>query len=327
MAIGFFNTSSTSRFVPGRDVVHTLPSWTHVGPAQTTGSTGTSSGGTSAGTSWETIFSDTLSSALSGAQNLDAYLTRAYEESLERLMPDWRQQVFGTAKQSISDINHLAGMFREGLPGMMAKVDEISNVALDQVNALLRGELPADVAAQVKRHAAEISNQIGVRGQASQYLTARDLGRTSLDMIDKGMQYAPTATTLRTDAYGKAQGVLATPLAAAGTLADMLKSMKAPTVDAGTLFGAMLPQAVGHSQFLTDTANENYWNQVNAALGREAVGVSRDQLAGARRYNQDMLDLQRQQQEWTRTLTKWMMDAESSSGSGVDFSALLGRLA
>lgn len=55
--------------------------------------------------------------------------------------------------------------------------------------ALLRGELPADVAAQVQRQAAARSLAGGYAGsQAARNLTARDIGRTSLALQQAGGQ-------------------------------------------------------------------------------------------------------------------------------------------
>ena len=55
--------------------------------------------------------------------------------------------------------------------------------------ALLRGELPPDVAAQVQRRAAGQALQGGYAGSAAgRNLVARDLGRTSLDFANLGNQ-------------------------------------------------------------------------------------------------------------------------------------------
>lgn len=55
--------------------------------------------------------------------------------------------------------------------------------------ALLRGELPPDVAAQVQRRAAGQALQGGYAGSAAgKNLVARDLGRTSLDFANLGNQ-------------------------------------------------------------------------------------------------------------------------------------------
>ena len=55
--------------------------------------------------------------------------------------------------------------------------------------ALLRGELPPDVAAQVQRNAAAKAVQGGYAGSAAgRNLVARDLGRTSLELANLGNQ-------------------------------------------------------------------------------------------------------------------------------------------
>ena len=318
MAISWQQLYQTG-FKPGRDVVHFTPTderTQSTSSSRTVSSSSSSTSGLASGQSFENIIGGTTSGVLSAASAIDAYMTGAYEEALNRLMPDWRQQVFGTARQTVSDINHLTELFRKGLPSMMARVDEVSTQALTQVSSLLRGEVPSDVAAQVQRYAAEVANQLGVRGQAAQYLTARDLGLTSLDMITAGLQYAPTATTLATTAYGQAQNVLAMPMNAAATLGNMLTSMRAPQTDVSALFANVLPQAINQSQFQTDTRNTNYWNQVNQSLGQQAVNTSNRQLQAAMSYNNQMLQLQRQQMQWVQSLQPVAAGILSDGSSG-----------
>ena len=322
MAISWQQLYQTG-FKPGRDVVHFTPSDERkksTSSSRTVSSSSSSSSsstsGVASGQSFENIIGGVASGVLSAASSLDAYMTGAFEESLNRLMPDWRQQVFGTAGQTMSDINHLTELFRKGLPSMMARVDEVSTQALTQVSSMLRGELPADVAAQVQRHAAEVSNQMGVRGQAAQNLTARDLGRTAFDMITTGLQYAPTATTLATTAYGQAQNVLAMPMNAAATLGNMLTSMRAPQTDVSALFANVLPQAVNQSQFQTDTINTNYWNRVNQSLGQQAVNTSNRQLQAAMSYNNQMLQLSREQMQMTKSLQTAAAGTLNNGSSG-----------
>ena len=150
MAISWQQLYQTG-FKPGRDVVHFTPSDERkksTSSSRTVSSSSSSStSGLASGQSFENIIGGTASGVLSAASSIDAYMTGAFEESLNRLMPDWRQQVFGTARQTTSDINHLTELFRKGLPSMMARVDEVSSQALTQVSSMLRGELPADVAA------------------------------------------------------------------------------------------------------------------------------------------------------------------------------------
>ena len=318
MAISWQQLYQTG-FKPGRDVVHFTPSderTKSTSSSRTVSSSSSSTSGLASGQSFENIIGGTASGVLSAASSIDAYMTGAFEESLNRLMPDWRQQVFGTARQTTSDINHLTELFRKGLPSMMARVDEVSTQALTQVSSLLRGEVPSDVAAQVQRYAAEVANQMGVRGQAAQYLTARDLGRTSLDMITTGLQYAPATTTLATTAYGQAQNVLAMPMNAAATLGNMLTSMRAPQTDVSALFANVLPQAVGHSQFQTDTINTNYWNRVNQSLGQQAVNTSNRQLQAAMSYNNQMLQMQQQQMRWAQSLQTAAAGTLTNGSSG-----------
>lgn len=267
------------------------------------------------GQSFGSVASQAQSATSSAASFLNNFLTEAHEQALDRLMPNWRQEVFGTASQTISDMTHVADRFKDILPELMARTNELSTQALTQVASMLRGEIPNDVREELQRTAAEVSRQIGVRGQAAQYLTARDLGMTSLDLVDRGLQHAPNVTAMAPTAYAQYQAVLGQPMAAAGSLAQMLHGLQAPLPDVASIFSNMASLATNQSQFQTDTANTNYWNQFNAKLGKQAVGVAKDQLGAAKSYNQGMLQLQRDQLDWMRSLQD-STPAGSNTGSG-----------
>jgi len=299
--------------------------------AKSTGGTGGASRNSKDAESGADIAARTLASATSAASSIDAYMRSAYNAALTSVMPDWQAALFGSSSKVIGNMAQLADSFKKNvLPKAMAQADAMSSQALSVVNSMLKGVLPDDVAAQLQRHAAEISNQIGVRGQAAQYLTARDLGLNSLQMIEKGLTYAPGASTLASNAYTGFQQVLGAPMDAVTATGQMLNQLTPPTVDAGSLFANMLNQATSQSQFGTQTAGMNYWNRINYRAQQRAVGVAQDQLAASQQYQQRMLDLQRQQMEWNRAIAlananRGTTDTVVTTGSStkpVDFGSL-----
>ncbi len=62
--------------------------------------------------------------------------------------------------------------------------------AQQRVKSLLAGEVPQEVLKQVEIRAAESAQQKGITGLASKNLTFRDLGISSLDAINQGIQFA-----------------------------------------------------------------------------------------------------------------------------------------
>ena len=69
------------------------------------------------------------------------------------------------------------------LSGMKESIDRLS-----AANAsMLKGEIPADVSAAVRRAASESSISGGVFGTAARNLSARDLGKTSYDIRQQGV--------------------------------------------------------------------------------------------------------------------------------------------
>lgn len=69
-----------------------------------------------------------------------------------------------------------------------ADVDEAINVLESANQAYLRGELPKDVLDQIRRSSSEKIQQSGVGGQMADARSARDLGLTSLQLQEAGLQ-------------------------------------------------------------------------------------------------------------------------------------------
>lgn len=123
------------------------------------------------------------------------------------------------------ELNRLLGA---ALPGVKNMVQLASNNTL----SMLRGEIPADVAAQVRRRSAQGAIQGGFAGsESSDALTARDLGLTSANIMEEGsnsaQRWIQTARSQLMPALFDPTTMLATPqltlssiLASAGVAKD-----------------------------------------------------------------------------------------------------------
>ena len=78
--------------------------------------------------------------------------------------------------------------------GAIPVLDEAQESTL----SMIRGEIPDDVVAEIERVTAEKSIQGGFSGQAARNLTSRDLGLTSLELSQQGIQNAATLGQLET---------------------------------------------------------------------------------------------------------------------------------
>ena len=233
---------------------------------------------------------------------LNDMLQSEFEATLDEYYPDWRKDMLEAAGAAQSDSIAMTERFKRNvLPEAMAAADEMSAQALSNARAQLRGELPDDVAAQVKRHAAELSHQIGVRGQAAQFLTARDLGRTSLDMMQLGLENAPKALALGSNAYLGFNQTLQAPVATGMNATNLIKGYLPPKADATALFSSnlsalqsasIIPAATSmavNAQVMDSGAtlaqqaftssleynSQQYWNQQNLNMQRQAIAAQK----------------------------------------------------
>jgi len=91
------------------------------------------------------------------------------------------------AQRNVFNREQMQAMLEASIPGYGEMQKQRGTTAL----SLLRGELPQDVAEQVARRSATRAVAGGYGGsQAGTNLTARDLGRTSLDLMRLGSQEA-----------------------------------------------------------------------------------------------------------------------------------------
>lgn len=229
---------------------------------------------------------------------LNDLLKSEYEAALDEYYPEWRTDILGAIGDAQADSVSITQRFKENiLPKALDAADRMSAQAISNAESMLRGDLPDDVAAQVRRHAAEISNQIGVRGQAAQYLTARDLGRTSLDLMQQGLEDAPKALALGSSAYLGLNETLQAPVKTGMDATNLLTSYLPNQVDPASVFSGNLAALVGagtipagtimgttanvmHSgaslasgafQSALEYNSQQYWNRQNLALQQQAL--------------------------------------------------------
>ena len=229
---------------------------------------------------------------------LNDLLKSEYEASLDEYYPEWRTDILGALGDAQADTVSITQRFKENiLPKAMDAADRMSAQAISNAESMLRGDLPDDVAAQVRRHAAEISNQIGVRGQAAQYLTARDIGKTSLDLMQLGLEYAPQALALGSSAYLGLNETLQAPVKTGMDATNLLKAYLPNQVDPASVFSGNLAALVGAGTIpagtiMSTTANvmhsgaslasdafqsaleynsQQYWNRQNLAMQEKAL--------------------------------------------------------
>ena len=236
--------------------------------------------------------------AATSATQLNEFMQQAFNASLDELYPAWREDMVGAAAHAQRSSIELTRDFEKNvLPGYLQAVDEMSAQALSNTQAELRGEINPDVAAQLERYSAEVSQSIGVRGQSAQYLTARDLGLTSYQVQQQGLQNSQAALGIAPLGYAQANQTLQAPVATGINASNLIRSYQAPIVDASSLYtqnlgilsgaGTINPsQAYGNNaqtylgagklvqggqQFATD----QYWNGVNYSAQQQAAAEAR----------------------------------------------------
>jgi len=88
----------------------------------------------------------------------------------------------------------LGAQFESGVENLSLIADQLQ----EQATPMLSGELPDDVVAQIRNNAAEAAIQGGLGlGQAARNLEARDLGLTSIQLQQQGVQTMQAAAQIR----------------------------------------------------------------------------------------------------------------------------------
>lgn len=249
------------------------------------------------------------------ADFINEYMNEAFTGALDDLVPGWKERIVGAAAGAHDNVTALTEAFRTRvLPEAMDAADRMGTQMIGIVESQLRGEIPDDVAAQLRRHAAEVANQIGVRGQAAQYLTARDLGRTSLDLQQLGFQNAPAAIGFGTQAYSQFAEMLQAPVKSGINLSNLLSTYSAPLADVQGLYGSVLGVASGAGLVPAGTvmSTTTQATQGAASLALDTIGAMYGYQAQMN-MNQQAMNLQQEalrEQKRQNTIGNWMSGAQ-----------------
>ena len=93
------------------------------------------------------------------------------------------ESVDGLQRTPLADVGRPGSEVAPRLASLEESIDKLS-----AANAsMLKGEIPADVSASVRRAASESAISGGIFGEAARGLSARDLGKTSLDIKQQGI--------------------------------------------------------------------------------------------------------------------------------------------
>jgi hypothetical protein len=97
---------------------------------------------------------------------------------------NWADAKSFSQRLNNENISQLHGAINKSLPGYQ----QLINKSLANTRTWLRGQLPSDVAAAIEDRAAERATNFGLPADSvnRRALTARDLGRTSLDLMSQG---------------------------------------------------------------------------------------------------------------------------------------------
>ncbi len=200
---------------------------------------------------------------------------------------------------------------------VVSVVNEFLPAMRKTVGEYIQGKIPSDVTAQVLQNTGEdVFRKFGrTTGPASEGLVARDLGMTSMQIVDKGMQMAP----------GLAQ-FASMPISAAADVTNITNQYRTPLSNVGAMQQNYLSSALGGAMINPattlqvgaqvgtanlSTAASIYQGNVEAAI---AQNTSRLNVA-ADVYGSRMGVLGAQMQA---SATRYAADRQMSSGSWYD---------
>lgn len=110
---------------------------------------------------------------------------------------------------------YMMDAFNQAIPGfsnILSSGGQMTQEMIDQATSYLHGEIPPDVAAALQRQDAYTSLMSGTAGSPmSGALTARDLGLTSMNLIQQGAQLAGQAGNAAQRWAGLASGMIMSP--------------------------------------------------------------------------------------------------------------------
>lgn len=176
-----------------------------------------------------------------------------------------------------------ASEFEKGLNRAFPQARETFAQMTDVAQSQMRGELPADVKAMIEQYSAEQGVQGGLHGGIARNRTARDLGRTSLDLVTQGQQSA-------SELFRIAQG-----------------SLTAPTVDVGSLSTGISSTLAGSTTMSLAQAEQVKLEKARLAQSKK-LADSGDRRAQAA-YNEDIRRYD-MEFEWERTMSELNLQME-----------------
>lgn len=220
---------------------------------------------------------------------LNRQLLDAAAAAAEQLAPGILEKIQGIAGTALDRASALASRFESDImPNLTGAIQQVSEQMMSDVSSRLRGELPADLEAKIRRNAAEMSMQAGTFGQSAGNRTARDLGLTSLDIMNQGHQLAGQAANFAPQAYAAINQILQAPVQAGIQVNQMLEPWRTPTLDIGGVFGSVMQanaragvqsaDAIASGvrsswQFNKQFEQDNRYAAENAAMQRQAVNM------------------------------------------------------
>jgi len=166
-------------------------------------------------------------------KELDAYIQQAMFSMYDNIAPGWREMV-QSAAGAAGNVSAFAKDFAERLfPEISKNLMSMGGTATQQAQKMMRGEIPGDVMSQIRSASAErsvagLGMTGGASGSASRNLTARDLGTTSLAVMQQGQGMAQTAAGLyaQLTGTGTATGaLLGAPASVGATGAQAINAM------------------------------------------------------------------------------------------------------
>lgn len=235
------------------------------------------------------------------AAALNDFMRQENEAMFDRLMPGWRDQFVGAAADAQQGSVDITKQFRENvLPGLLKAAQTMGAQALEDVQAQLRGELPPDVEQRLRRQSAHLSNQLNLRGQAGEFLTARDFGQNTQQLKQQGLQNAPAAMALTSQGFEIANQTLQAPVSTGINAMGLIRNFLPPQADVAAMTGNLVANLFNQAApsantimqnaaqtfdnnaartqslygFTTSQSDANYWNQINYGAQLQALNTS-----------------------------------------------------
>lgn len=123
----------------------------------------------------------------------------------------------GASKLAQLSQDQITKMIEQAVPGF----EGIKTTASNNISSLLKGEIPTDVSAAVKRGSAGTSLAGGFGGTgASRNLVARDLGLVSLDLTQKGLSSAESWLKSMEQLYAPSEAIFSGMFVSPGQMAS-----------------------------------------------------------------------------------------------------------